>query len=61
MIGCLLTCVRMQPIIVLYLESETVHKLYNLEARGSFATILDSRCGLIDWLAFLFNEETGAC
>ena len=26
---------------------------------GSFATISDGRCGLIDWLAF-FNEETRA-
>ena len=33
MIGCLQTCVRKQPIIVLYFESETVLKFYNLEAR----------------------------
>ena len=33
MIGCLWTHVRKQPIIALYFESETVLKLYNLEAR----------------------------
>ena len=33
MIGCLWTCVRKQPIIALYFESETVLKFYNLEAR----------------------------
>ena len=33
MIGCLQTRVRMQPIIALYFESETVLKFYNLEAR----------------------------
>ena len=32
MIGCLRTCVHMQPIIALYFESETVLKFYNLEA-----------------------------
>ena len=32
-----------------------------IETRGSFATISDGKCGLIDELAFLFNEETGAC
>ena len=32
MIGCLRTRVRKQPIIVLYFESETVLKFYNLEA-----------------------------
>ena len=32
MIGCLRTCVRKQPIIGLYFESETVLKFYNLEA-----------------------------
>ena len=32
MIGCLRTRVRKQPIIALYLESETVLKFYNLEA-----------------------------
>ena len=32
MIGCLGTRVRKQPIIVLYFESETVLKFYNLEA-----------------------------
>ena len=32
MIGCLRTCVRQQPIIALYFESETVLKFYNLEA-----------------------------
>ena len=38
---------------------------YN-ETRGSFATILDSKCGLIDWLAFclmrrleLVDHESG--
>ena len=35
MIGSLRTCVRKQPIIALYFESETVLKLYNLEARFS--------------------------
>ena len=33
MIGCLRTRVRKQAIIVLYFESETVLKFYNLEAR----------------------------
>ena len=33
MIGCQRTRVRKQPIIVLYFESETVFKFYNLEAR----------------------------
>ena len=33
MIGCLRTCVRMQPIIALYFESENELKFYNLEAR----------------------------
>ena len=33
MIGCLRTRVGTQPIIVLYFESETVLKFYNLEAR----------------------------
>ena len=33
MIGCLRTLVRKQPIIVLYLEFETVLKFYSLEAR----------------------------
>ena len=33
MIGCLWTHVRRQPITALYFESETVLKLYNLEAR----------------------------
>ena len=37
MIGCLRTRVRNQPIIALYFESENVLKLYNLEARCSFA------------------------
>ena len=32
MIGRLRICVRKQPIIVLYFESETVLKFYNLEA-----------------------------
>ena len=32
MIGCLRTRVRKQPIIVLYVESETVLKFYILEA-----------------------------
>ena len=32
-----------------------------IETRGSFATITDGKCGLIDCLAFLFHEETGAC
>ena len=35
MIGCLRTRVCKQPIIVLYFESETLLKLYNLEARLS--------------------------
>ena len=34
MIGCLWTCVRKQPINELYVESETVLKFYNLEARS---------------------------
>ena len=34
MIGCLRTRVRMQPIIALYFESETVLKFYNLEAKS---------------------------
>ena len=37
MIGCLRTRVRKQPIIALYFESETVLKLYNLEAGLSFS------------------------
>ena len=36
MIGCLRTRVRKQPIIVLYFESETVRKFYNLEACSFF-------------------------
>ena len=32
MIGCLRTCVRKQPIIALYFESENELKFYNLEA-----------------------------
>ena len=32
-IDCLRTCVRMQPIIALYLEFETVLRFYNLRAR----------------------------
>ena len=34
MIDCLWACVLMQPIIVLYFESETVLKLYKHEARS---------------------------
>ena len=33
MIGCLWTCVRKQPIIALYFESENVLKFYNFETR----------------------------
>ena len=33
MIGCLRTCVRKQPSIALYFESELVLKFYNLKAR----------------------------
>ena len=32
MIGCLWTCIRKQPIIALYFESENELKLYDLEA-----------------------------
>ena len=32
MIGCLLTCVRKQPMIALYFESENALKFYNLDA-----------------------------
>ena len=32
MIGCLRTCVRKQPIIALYFESENELKFYNLQA-----------------------------
>ena len=34
MIGCLRTCVRKQPIIALYFESESELKVYNIEARS---------------------------
>ena len=40
MIGCLRTCVRKQPIIVLYFEHETVLKFYNLEARASDKSVI---------------------
>ena len=36
MIGCLWTPVRKQPIIVLYFESVTVLKFYNLEASSLY-------------------------
>ena len=40
MIGCMRTRVRKQPIIALYFESETVLKLYNLEASNSAMFII---------------------
>ena len=36
MIGCLRTRVHKQPVIVLYFESKTVLKLYDLEASYTF-------------------------
>ena len=38
MIGCLRTCVRKQPVIALYFESENELKFYNLEARITLKT-----------------------
>ena len=40
MIGCLRTCVRKQPIIALYFESETVLRFYNHEARSPVPKLL---------------------
>ena len=42
MIGCLRAHVRMQPIVTLYLEFETVFKVYNIEARTTSMPVLDS-------------------
>ena len=62
MIGCLRTHVRKQPIIVLYFESETVLKFYNLEAwwansscQGRHLLSVDQKA--ISLQAFLFLEE----
>ena len=41
MIGCLWTCVRKQPIIALYFETETVLTFYNLEAWCNASNFLD--------------------
>ena len=41
MIGCLGTLVRKQPIIVLYFESETVLKFYNLVAWAMLLSKID--------------------
>ena len=44
MTGCLRTCVRKQPVIALYFESENELKFYNLDARPQGYTffMLDS-------------------
>ena len=46
MIGRLGTCVRKQPIIALYFESENELKLYKLEARSSIFQV-ESGCDLL--------------
>ena len=53
MIGCLRTCIRKQPIIALYFESENVLLFYNLEARSSTGS------GGVEQIAFLCFDFLG--
>ena len=54
MIGCLLTRVRKQPIIALYVELETVLKFHNLEASFKLIThkCLSSIASMIFYIGF---------